>query len=87
MESQLFDRFAIVEYPHSPITTSDMEGISAPSYFAWVCDGGFLQDLKRLWIYRPLLAVFLTARVMIDTWDSMFFEVSLDFLLDLFRFK
>lgn len=41
--------------------------------------GGFLQNLKRLWLYRPLLALFLTARVMIDTWDSMFFEVSLDF--------
>lgn len=49
--------------------------------------GGFLQNLKRLWLYRPLLALFLTARVMIDTWDSMFFEVSLDFLLDFFKFK
>ncbi|KAJ5240592.1 uncharacterized protein N7469_002183 [Penicillium citrinum] len=36
---------------------------------------GLFQNLKRLLLYRPLLALFLTARVIVDTWDSMFFEV------------
>lgn len=37
---------------------------------------GFPRSLKRLLVYRPFLALFLTARILVDTWDSMFFEVS-----------
>lgn len=32
--------------------------------------------LKRLLLYRPLLALFLCGRVLLDAWTSMFFEVS-----------
>lgn len=40
------------------------------------CDGSnFFQNLKRLLVYRPFLALFLTARILVDIWDSMFFEV------------
>jgi len=31
--------------------------------------------LKRLFLYRPLLALFLTARALLDLWNSMFIEV------------
>jgi hypothetical protein len=45
-----------------------------------VCDWcdvqGSPRSLKRYLLYRPLLALFLTARVSADTWNSMFFEVS-----------
>lgn len=42
------------------------------------CDGSnYFQNLKRLLFYRPLLALFLTARMLVDIWDSMFFEVGL----------
>lgn len=34
-------------------------------------------SLKRTLVYWPLLAIFLTARVALDTWLSMFIEVSL----------
>ncbi|CAG7961411.1 unnamed protein product [Penicillium nalgiovense] len=44
-----------------------------------VCDWcdvqGSPRSLKRYLFYRPLLALFLTARVSADTWNSMFFEV------------
>lgn len=31
--------------------------------------------LKRMFLYRPLLALFLTARALLDLWNSMFIEV------------
>jgi uracil phosphoribosyltransferase len=31
--------------------------------------------LKRLFLWRPLLALFLTARALLDLWNSMFIEV------------
>ena len=42
----------------------------------WCVTPSFLHSLQRLLLYRPLLAIFLTLRILVDTWDSMFFEVS-----------
>lgn len=44
---------------------------------AWGGTPTFLHSLQRLLLYRPLLALFLTLRILVDTWDSMFFEVGL----------
>ncbi|OQD73997.1 hypothetical protein PENANT_c191G11629 [Penicillium antarcticum] len=41
----------------------------------WCVTPSFLHSLQRLLLYRPLLALFLTLRILVDTWDSMFFEV------------
>ncbi|KAJ6189812.1 hypothetical protein N7519_004720 [Penicillium mononematosum] len=43
--------------------------------YDWCHVQGSPQSLKRYLFYRPLLALFLTARVSADTWNSMFFEV------------
>lgn len=41
----------------------------------WCVTPSYLHSLQRLLLYRPLLALFLTLRILVDTWDSMFFEV------------
>ncbi|CAG7939896.1 unnamed protein product [Penicillium salamii] len=41
----------------------------------WCVTPSFLHSMQRLLLYRPLLALFLTLRILVDTWDSMFFEV------------
>lgn len=43
--------------------------------YDWCDIRGSPRSLKRTLLYRPLLAVFLTLRVVLDTWNSMFFEV------------
>ena len=40
------------------------------------CSGSPHKSLKRTLCYRPLLTVFLLARVLFDGWSSMFLEVS-----------
>ncbi|KAJ5337496.1 uncharacterized protein N7506_005518 [Penicillium brevicompactum] len=41
----------------------------------WCVTPSFLHSLQRLLLYRPLLALFLTLRILVETWNSMFFEV------------
>ncbi|KAJ5382364.1 hypothetical protein N7517_000275 [Penicillium concentricum] len=44
--------------------------------FTWCCLGSSRHGLKRTLLYRPLLAVFFSARLFIDLWSSMLLEVS-----------
>lgn len=44
--------------------------------YNWCDVGNSPGGLKRLLIYRPLLALFLSVRVISDAWSSMFVEVS-----------
>lgn len=44
--------------------------------FHWCLSDGSSQSLKRLLCYRPLLAIFLAMRILLDLWSSMLFEVS-----------
>ncbi|CAG8129941.1 unnamed protein product [Penicillium nalgiovense] len=43
--------------------------------FDWACKKPHLHSLRRSICYRPLLAVFLTARLVCDGWSSVLFEV------------
>ncbi|KAJ5356129.1 hypothetical protein N7517_010738 [Penicillium concentricum] len=43
--------------------------------FAWCCLNSSPKSLKRTLIYRPLLTTLLVARLFLDGWSSMFFEV------------
>lgn len=44
--------------------------------FTWCCSNNSYKSLKRTLLYRPLLTVFLVARLFLDGWSSMFSEVS-----------
>ena len=44
--------------------------------YSWCDVENSPNSLKRLLVYRPLLAVFLSLRVVLDAWSSMFLEVS-----------
>ncbi|CAI7669265.1 unnamed protein product [Penicillium viridicatum] len=43
--------------------------------FTWCCSNNPPKSLKRTLLYRPLLTVFLVARLFLDGWSSMFSEV------------
>ncbi|KAJ5696149.1 hypothetical protein N7536_006561 [Penicillium majusculum] len=43
--------------------------------FIWCCPNNSYKSLKRTLLYRPLLTVFLVARLFLDGWSSMFSEV------------
>lgn len=44
--------------------------------FQWCDRNGSQESLKRLLCYRPILAIFLAMRILLDLWSSMLFEVS-----------
>lgn len=50
--------------------------------FNWCCEHDYLQGLRRSFVYRPLLSLFLGIQFILDGWASLIFEVScsLEFL-------
>jgi hypothetical protein len=51
------------------------------SIYKWCDVETFPRGLKRLFVYRPMLAVFLASRIIVDVWSSMFLEASMSTLL------
>lgn len=45
--------------------------------YVWCCSNRNSPGLRRGLVYRPLLALFLTTRLLLDLWSSMLLEVSL----------
>lgn len=43
--------------------------------YNWCDIDGSPRTLKRMFLYRPLIALFLAGRLFLDLWSSMFFEV------------